>query len=128
MAKWITGVALAALLFSGAACSTTASPSPIDVSGKWSGSTCQTADVLPVCAFSLDLSQGGSSLVGTWSMSNDRGQLTGSVSGSHVSISMNGTLNPACPVTLLSADVNGSRMTGMLGCGSPVTSFTANRQ
>ena len=88
-------IALAVAVFAGCD-STPTSPSTANVAGAWEGSTCAPART-NVCTIRFDLSQSGASLSGTYGTTSDVGTITGTVSGSTVSLVMKSTAFPNTP-------------------------------
>ena len=97
----LAAIVLTAML--GTSCdSTPTSPSNVNITGRWGGTTCWP-NRPNVCAILFDISQSGSSLTGTWGTTGNHGTVTGTVSGSIVSLVMRSTAFPSAaerPLTL----------------------------
>src|SRR5689334_285619 len=102
----LVAIALAVAIATGCD-STPTAPSTANVSGRWTGTTCAPARTTS-CVIVVTISQEGSSLTGTWGKTASHGTLTGSVSGSTVSLVLTGEFQPAT----LTLTVNGDQMNG----------------
>ena len=98
-----------AIAFATGCDSTPTAPSTANVAGRWAGTTCDTARTTS-CVITVNISQEGSTLTGTWGKTALSGTLTGSVSGSVVSLVM--TLSGQPPGMPLTLTVNGDQMSG----------------
>ena len=99
-------IVLAVIL--GTSCgSTPTAPSLANVAGRWTGTTCAPARITS-CVIVVTISQEGSSLTGTWGKTASNGTLTGTVSGSTVSLVLAGEFEPAT----LTLSANGDQMSG----------------
>ena len=94
--------------------STPTAPSTANVAGQWTGTTCDTARITS-CVITVNISQEGSSLTGTWGKTASSGTLTGSVSGSVVSLVMTSTTFPGTDGMPLTLTVSGGQMFGPYG-------------
>lgn len=96
-------------------CGGSTSPSPVSVSGTWTGSVASNRVGAGVATVTLN--QSGSSLTGTWAAAfpdpsnNDSGSLSGTVSGSGISATLTSSVPGACPYSF-TATVNGNQMSG----------------
>ena len=91
--------------------STPTAPSTANVAGRWTGTTCDTVRATS-CVIVVTIAQDGSALTGTWGKTTSNGTLTGSVSGSVVSLVMlNTTFQGVAPMPL-TLTVNGDQMSG----------------
>ena len=87
--------------------STPTSPSTTTVAGKWGGTTCAPS-LTASCAFQMTISQEGPVLTGTWGKTTTHGTLTGTISGSTVSLVLAGEFAPFT----LTLTVSGNQMSG----------------
>jgi hypothetical protein len=94
--------------------STPTAPSTTNVAGTWSGTTC-APNRPAACAIQFTISQEGSSVTGTYGSTTFGGTLSGTVSGSTVSLLMTPTFPPGRPAYTLSLTVIGDQMIGPYG-------------
>jgi hypothetical protein len=99
---------------------------PVDVSGRWGGTTCPEA-LRSQCIFEMTIAQAGSSISGTvnYVFPSDRetGTLTGTVEGSYMTFSVIWTRPESCP-WLIKAYGTGSQWTATRTTSCPET-FTS---
>lgn len=132
MRKLITGIVVVWL----AACGRTTEPTTADLSGSWSGTISSATS--GAGTLGLTLSQSSNSLSGTWTATfssaqyNNHGTLTGTVSGSSVSMVLTATGQAACPINV-SGTLSGSTSISGSYVGSDCTTsstgtFSATKQ
>ena len=94
--------------------STPSAPSGLQVTGTWSGSITSN-QVSGSGPARVTLTQSGTTLTGTWNATGpggpDSGNLTGSVSGQGVAMTLNSSVPSNCPYTV-NVTVSGASMTG----------------
>jgi hypothetical protein len=105
--------------------STPTAPSTANVAGMWGGTTCPPS-FIDACVIELTIAQAGPSLSGTYGRTSGNGTLTGTVTGSTVSMSMTPIYPSTASMWNVNATANGDQMTGTAGSG-PITLSRASQ-